>query len=451
MKNWIILLLSGLLLLSGCSAIQGDKARVNQFDLSVGPEEITLNIVIGRPTEALTASFIQTLKQAGKLFTERYPNITVKVDDQVFGDYIARISELTDSDQPPDLIFVGSNLIPLMAEKRLLADLGLFAEMDRIALDDFYVPAIESLSSNGQWLGVPVSIYPTMVFFDKQQFDHANLPYPSGDWTWEQFYDTALQLKAASGQDSFTGGMIPNDLFGIEQLVLSKGGSLLSPDGMRTTGYLDSPEAVSAVQYMVNLFRDQNMHEEWMDPTSYGNAWISKLYYEDVGMAIASSFFRFFIDPSLSDAGGRVGYAPLPRFQDGYRINTGSTVGLGISESSRHAAAAWAFLKMFLLEHHELTASLYRYVPAPSKAIAEETGQTKDPYMSLVLEELNYIQKTAWDINPYFGEAVYSSGIYAMIDEMFKEGLDVQTQLSKIAASLDDALTAARAEAITEE
>jgi hypothetical protein len=64
--------------------------------------------------------------------------------------------------------------------------------------------------------------------------------------------------------------------------------------------------------------------------------------------------------------------------------------------------------------------------------LAKESQQDKDPYMSVFLNEMNYIQKSAFYMNPYWG-AVGDKYINPAIEKMILAGTDVQQTLSDAA------------------
>ncbi|RKN64589.1 hypothetical protein [Paenibacillus ginsengarvi] len=68
--------------------------------------------------------------------------------------------------------------------------------------------------------------------------------------------DSAIRLtkRDKAGNALQYGVVVQKDWMFVESVILSSGGSMLSPDGSRAVGYLDSDASVRAVQRFVDLF-----------------------------------------------------------------------------------------------------------------------------------------------------------------------------------------------------
>ena len=107
-----------------------------------------------------------------------------------------------DAGDPPDIVgMIGprdANKFP-----------GLWQSMDDLVaergeIDDFEPAALEAWRVEGELIGVPVAVYPTVLFYNRDLFDAAELPYPphtygehytGGDtWTVEKMQEIGMQL-----------------------------------------------------------------------------------------------------------------------------------------------------------------------------------------------------------------------------------------------------------------
>lgn len=103
----------------------------------------------------------------------------------------------------------------------------------------------------GRLYGVPNNVGPIGMWFDREAFDEAGIPYPSGPWSWEEFLKVAPRLVKRDAE-----GRIERHAFGLDwncwpHFVMQWGGSCYNADGTRCT--IDSPEAVAAVTFMSDL------------------------------------------------------------------------------------------------------------------------------------------------------------------------------------------------------
>ena len=124
------------------------------------------------------------------------------------------------------------------------------------------------------------------LFYNKDIFDKAGIPYPNSDWTWQEFVETAAALtkKKESGRGY--------ERFALRQYwwmeaVWQAGGSFYSADGTRCT--LDTPEAKEALRFWNDLSRRWNICPDAVqmaglagDSVSYGGG--------DSGLFLAGRF-----------------------------------------------------------------------------------------------------------------------------------------------------------------
>jgi multiple sugar transport system substrate-binding protein len=83
--------------------------------------------------------------------------------------------------------------------------------------DDFFPSVLEQFTYQGQLWGLPGSITVSLMNYNKDLFDAAGLPYPSVDWTTDDFLELAVALT--QGQDENKQyGYVPSS-FGTNDLV----------------------------------------------------------------------------------------------------------------------------------------------------------------------------------------------------------------------------------------
>lgn len=100
--------------------------------------------------------------------------------------------------------------------------------------------------------GFPANVAADALWYNKEIFDKAKLPYPKGPMTWQEFIALAqkMTIRDERGRAKQYGFLM--DWSGQwTQFVLQWGGQVYSPDGTRCT--LDSPEAIAGMQFMHDL------------------------------------------------------------------------------------------------------------------------------------------------------------------------------------------------------
>ena len=79
------------------------------------------------------------------------------------------------------------------------ADVKPFIEADNFDMSDFYGPAVEMNTYPDKMVTVPLGIYPSFIFYNKDEFDAAGVAYPTHDyndktWTMSALREMAMKL-----------------------------------------------------------------------------------------------------------------------------------------------------------------------------------------------------------------------------------------------------------------
>jgi ABC-type glycerol-3-phosphate transport system substrate-binding protein len=116
--------------------------------------------------------------------------------------------------------------------------------------------------NNGKFYGVPTGIYADMLYYNKDLFDAAGVPYPSGDWnkpiTIEELADIAKKVTSGSGAEKVYGfGMIAG-LAHLSAFMVGNGGfGMYYPNGKCAIGQPESLQVFKVFAQMAAV--DQSM------------------------------------------------------------------------------------------------------------------------------------------------------------------------------------------------
>ncbi len=331
------------LTLAGCASSE----PVSPSTQGVSGNEDSGNIEISGTLNLYTqgdASAVVTEDVLTTAFKKKYPNVEVVTQysastswDTFFTD--AQIAIAGGANL--DLIYVPTEGQRLFASKGLIEPLDSYLERDREEMAVFNAEANQTIlrmakekaSTDGQTYFIPY-LYNTMgIYYNKQVFTEANVEFPSGTWTWDDFESTLAELKSAGVQYPV---FLNNGLFtGISPWLLTNGVNVLNDDWTEST--IGSPEAVEAVAFAAKIVQDGyapipggafDANQQFAQGNLAmfgGGAW-------PTGGLLATGL-------ELDD----FGIAPWP-------MNTmqGSPVGWGsqgMLSSSKNKEAAWAFIK----------------------------------------------------------------------------------------------------------
>ena len=148
-------------------------------------------------------------------FMERYPHITVDVISTPNIDFDTRINVMMAGGEHLDALYPRS--VPLfgaLVARGQLADIAPLIERDGIDLEP-YGAAIPAFMSHGDRIyGLPYRYDRFIMYYNKDIFDDAGIPYPSEDMTWEDYRELAMRLTSGEGIDKIYGAFFgPSDFF----------------------------------------------------------------------------------------------------------------------------------------------------------------------------------------------------------------------------------------------
>ncbi len=393
-----LLLLFGLLtgLLGGCTAQDGGLVAtvVVTATPTARPEgaKTVLRVGTGDSGEGLTPHF-----KIIEMFEAANPDIQVQLEPVGSGDYYARILTQIAAGDPPDLLQIGDDAVPMFVDRGAFLPLDDFIASEQYPLDTgIYLPGV---MEPGKWNGaqylLPKDFSPLAIYYNKQLFDAAGVPYPQEGWTWDDLLATAQQLTLtdASGNVTQWGIQLPGPwTTGFEYWVAAAGGSLISEDGANFAGYMDAPEVQAAVQFYADLYNKYKVAPPPADMNAFGGG-NSEF---DSGKAAMRLFGRWPQAGMKENPNIDLGVAPLPAGAE--RAGVLFWGGFGISSLSENPEAAWRFLRFYTGVEG---AEVWKDWALPTvKSVADSSGLSSDPIEGVWLNELNHLAPRARKRDP---------------------------------------------------
>lgn len=217
-----------------------------------GQDNVVSFMIFGDPAELAA---YQNLVQA---FESAHPEIDVELG-HIPGQHEYRQRLATDftAGAPPDVMLLNYRRFALFASQGGLEPLGPYLEeSDMIEAADFFAPTIESFIWDGRLWCIPQNVSSLVVYYNRDLFDATGVPYPTDDWTWDDFLERARLLTRdldGDGQvDQYGAGISPK-LFRLAPFIWQNGGQLVDDPAAPTRLALDEPAALAAFQWFVDL------------------------------------------------------------------------------------------------------------------------------------------------------------------------------------------------------
>jgi multiple sugar transport system substrate-binding protein len=93
------------------------------------------------------------------------------------------------------------------------------------------------------------------LFFNKELFNQAGIPYPTDDWTWADAMTAAEEIRALD--ENIFGYFHPLSFFEFYKTVAQNDGALMSEDGREFT--FNTPQNLETLNYMIAMQRETNV------------------------------------------------------------------------------------------------------------------------------------------------------------------------------------------------
>ncbi len=191
-------------------------------------------------------------------FHEKHPEIQVQLQ-HIPGqsDYRQRLAASFSSGEPPDVMLLNYRRFGTFAAQDGLEPLTTYlANSDVLSESDFFQPVIESFYLDEELWCIPQNVSSLVVYYNKDLFDAAGLSYPTNEWTHDEFLAAARQLTQDTNGDGtidqYGVGIKPN-IFRLAPIIWQFGGQLVDDLEQPNRLMLDSPEALAAFQWFVDL------------------------------------------------------------------------------------------------------------------------------------------------------------------------------------------------------
>jgi multiple sugar transport system substrate-binding protein len=298
---------------------------------------VTLNVLGWSSSPAEDAIVQQNLNG----FMRLHPNIKVNAWNPISTKYADAMHTLAASNQLPDVFFMPPDLAPEFISKDELLNLSPYMARDKVQDSDYAAPLLAPFRcAGGQVYGLPKDWGTLGVFYNKDLFRKAGIPFPGASWTWDDLRAIAKKLNSGGDSASSVHGIsLTADSSRWLAFLFADGGSVLSDDGTRAA--FNDSAGVDALNYYASFERDDASS---VLPSEVGTAWSRDAFgMRRVAMVVEGPWLIPYLQSNYPHI--HFGIAPLPVSPSGHRANLIFTNAWSASATTRYPDAAWELIQ----------------------------------------------------------------------------------------------------------
>lgn len=350
-------------------------------------------------------------------FEAANPNIDVQLE-AVPQDYGTKLLAQFASQTAPDIFMSGDGDVAKWVALGAAENLDPYISGDAGFDMGLLLPAVAAFGQvNGSTYYLTKDYSPLVLYYNKDQFAAAGVAEPTADWTWADLVDAAKKLTVdGNGNNATSPDFDPNNIQqwgiqlpdgwgdttwtrGILPIVYANGGSMISADGTKIGGEMNSEATINALQAYVDLFKTDHAAASKTDVAAYSGAdmfqsgLVSMLWtgvwplngYKEGDSAVPFDF----------------GTSGLPSGSDG-KANVLCWSGFAMYSGSQNKDAAWEFLKYIAVGDGAKEFANYAWTPV--KSIIDEQGLATDEYAGPIVTDLENVKPIPDSMSPNWAE-----------------------------------------------
>ncbi len=308
-----------------------------------------------------------------KVYEEKNPNVTINVTAVADpgNNFYPKLQTMVAGGTPPHISSFQGWEWQTYADKDLIAPLDDLIKRDNFSgpYPEGYQAVDDSTIRNGKRYLVPLQAGTMVMFYLKKPFDDAGIPYPTDDWTFEEFIELAQQLTVEKDGVKQYGlqanGSWFRDIAYIRSTGLQEFDALIDPKKVQ----FNQPEIVDIIQLMAqDVFYSMGIAPSPADTSGGANTFqvgSCAMKYE------GAWFFPNLNSPELRESGTALPFdvVLMPKYTDEGRPHRGWSEGVVVMKTDQ-VEAAWGFASfMGGDEGNQLYSEISGRVPSNFNAI----------------------------------------------------------------------------------
>jgi fructooligosaccharide transport system substrate-binding protein len=373
-------------------------------------------------------AFNQAYEELIAAFEASHPTIKINMQSMHWGsEYELRLRTELAAGNHPDIMAIDSPNLALYANSGSLLSIDSYMKEEG-NIDDIPEGVLKGLTYKDEIYLAPIVESSIALFYNMNLFREAGIPFPSGNpnnpMTWDEVLEIAKKInnpaKGVIGIDPAQGFNVGEGPAYFKMPILWQfGADVISPDGSTAQGYLNSKEALEALQFYQDLYIKHGVAAVEIPPAPFET--------DKLGMTVLGSWAISELQQTPGFVLGEdYGVAPLPKGK--YQVVPNGGWALGISSKTKHPEEAWEFVKFATgYEGSKLFVEISGDLPARYSVARDFPELNEYPKNIFVQQDQNYSRNRP--VTPAY--PVISEAIKELFEDVGLEGENVEEAANK--------------------
>ncbi|MEH7387977.1 sugar ABC transporter substrate-binding protein [Bacillus sp. JJ1521] len=434
MKKWWPVVM--IIVLLGIASAIIYPSSINQSDKD-GKGEVTGQIELTFIRNLGNDAFNQAYEEIIAAFEAKHPHIKINMQSMHWAhEYELRLRTELVAGNHPDIIAIDSPNLALYANAGFLLSIDSYMK-EAGYIEDIPKGLLNGLTYNDEIYLAPIVEPSIALFYNMNLFRENGVPFPPNDpnnpLTWDEVLEIAKKInnpeKGVIGIDpgqGFGGGEGP--AYFKMPLLWQFGAEVLSPDATTAEGFLNSKEALKALQFYQDLYQKHHVAAVELPPYAFETDKLAMTVLGSWHIEELQKYPGFIL-------GEDFGVTPLPKAISQVAPNGGWA--LGISSKTNHPNEAWEFVKFATgKEGSEIFVEMTGDLPARF-SVAQEIPKLNEYPQNIFIEQGQNHSKNR-PVTPAY--PVISEAVKDLFEDVGKNGKDVKAAANEAVVKINNSL-----------
>lgn len=374
---------------------------------------------------------LQARKDATKVFKKMYPDVKVKEIWLPADSVDQKLDAALAAGNAADVIMMSPDWKGLRS--KWLEDLTPYLEKDKIDVADFTPGADDGyITPDGNREGIPTTQSTFLMAYNKSIFDKAGVPYPTEDWTWDDFADMAEKVSSGSGGDR-TYGMVSHWVQN-RFATYYYGGGPYNSDWTKQT--VDDPKTIKSLELIEDLVKKQVLPNDAASNSIPTDAMF-------VSQKAAMYPLGLFEAGDIAKKVGKNfewGVVLPPKDPNGKNVNIKFQTGFAMNKDSKNKELAWEYIKTVSMNKE--VNDIYAKVGIPALKESAETTFAEMKIPNTDIKQTDYMSGLEDAVQAPWGGAINKATdvFEQLMEEITTEKSTAKEAVEKYAPKIQAAL-----------